>query len=69
LARIRQKVGEGASERLADRPGKRRKMLAWEDYEPMKRERKDKGLAPDEQELESVIVKKRKGICGIFRGS
>jgi hypothetical protein len=44
-------------------------MLAWEDYEPMKRERKDKGLAPDEQELESVIVKKRKGICGIFRGS
>ena len=68
LARIRQKLREGALERLADRPGKRRKMVAWDDYEPMKRGRNDKGLALDEQELELVIVKRRMGICGIVRG-
>ena len=47
--------------RIADRPGKRRKMVAWEDYEIVMRERKDKGLVLEEQELGLVIVKKTEG--------
>lgn len=42
LARIRQKVRQGALERLADRPGLRRKSVAWDDYESLKRELGDK---------------------------
>lgn len=56
-------------ERIADRPDKRRKMVAWEDYEILKREPKDKGLALDEQELELVIVRKNgRGFVGSLQG-
>ncbi|MBW1692536.1 MAG: hypothetical protein JRJ70_17720 [Deltaproteobacteria bacterium] len=59
LARIRQKVREGALERLADRPGARRKMVPWEDYESMKRELEDKERALAEQALELAILRKK----------
>jgi transposase-like protein len=59
LARIRQKVREGALERLADRPGARRKMAPWEDYESMKRELEDKERALAEQALELAILRKK----------
>ena len=38
LARIRSKVKEGALERLADRPGAKRKTVSKEDYDALKRE-------------------------------
>ena len=59
LARIRQKVREGALERLADRPGARRKMVPWEAYESMKRELEDKERALAEQAVELAILRKK----------
>jgi transposase-like protein len=59
LARIRQKVREGALERLADRPGARRKMVPWEDYEALKRELEDKERALAEQALELAMLRKK----------
>jgi transposase-like protein len=59
LARIRQKVRQGALERLADRPGARRKMVPWEDYESLKRELEDKERALAEQALELAILRKK----------
>jgi transposase-like protein len=59
LARIRQKVTEGALERLADRPGARRKMVPWEDYEALKRELEDKERALAEQAVELAILRKK----------
>jgi transposase-like protein len=69
LARIPQKVREGALERLADRPGARRKVVPWEDYESMKRELEDKERALAEQAVQLAIVrKKRMGVRGSDRG-
>ena len=59
LARIRQKVREGALERLADPPGARRKMVPSEDYEALKRELEDKERALAEQALELAILRKK----------
>jgi transposase-like protein len=42
LARIRQKVKEGALERLADRPGAKRKTVSLEQYEALKRDLEEK---------------------------
>ena len=59
LVRIRQKVREGALERLADRPGARRKMVPWEDYEVLKRELEDKERALAEQAVELAMLRKK----------
>ena len=59
LARIRQKVREGALERLADRPGARRKMVPCEDYEALKRELEDKERALAEQAVELAMLRKK----------
>ena len=52
LARIREKVKEGALERLADRPGAKRKTVPQEDYEALKRELEEKERALAEQAVE-----------------
>ena len=57
LARIRQKVKQGALERLADRAGARRKTVACEDYEALKRELEDKERALAEQAVELAILR------------
>jgi transposase-like protein len=62
LARIRQKVKEGALERLADRPGAKRKTVSKEDYEALKKEleEKERALADLSVEL-AVLLKKTNG--------
>ena len=45
LTRIRQKVKEGALERLADRPGTKKKTVSQDDYDALKRELEDKERA------------------------
>ena len=59
LARIRQKVKEGALERLVDRPGARHKMVPMEDYEALKRELQEKERALAEQAVELAILRKK----------
>lgn len=59
LARIRQKAKEGALERLADRPGLRRKSVAWDDYESLKRELEDKERALADMAVELAILRKK----------
>jgi transposase-like protein len=59
LARIRQKVKEGALERLVDRPGARRKTVPREDYEALKRELEEKERALAEQAVELAILRKK----------
>jgi len=59
LVRIRQKVREGALERLADRPGARRKTVAYEDYEALRRDLEDKERALAEQAVELAILRKK----------
>ena len=59
LARIRQKVQEGALERLADRPGTRRKKVAVEQYEALKRDLEEKERALAEMAVEVAILRKK----------
>jgi transposase-like protein len=59
LARIRQKVQEGALERLADRPGARRKKVAIEQYEALKRDLEEKERALAEMAVEVSILRKK----------
>ena len=59
LVRIRQKVQEGALERLADRPGARKKTVARNDYETLKRELEDKERALADLALELAILRKK----------
>jgi len=59
LARIREKVKEGALERLADRPGAKRKTVALEEYETLKRELEEKERALAEQAVELAILRKK----------
>jgi transposase-like protein len=59
LARIRQKVKEGALERLADRPGAKSKTVPQEDYETLKRELEEKERALAEQAVELAILRKK----------
>jgi transposase-like protein len=59
LARIREKVREGALERLAERPGGRRKMVPWEDYEAVKRELEEKERAMADMAVELAILRKK----------
>jgi hypothetical protein len=46
---------------IADRPGARRKVVSWKDYDSMRRELEDKERLLDEQALELAIVKKTNG--------
>ena len=59
LVRIRQKAQEGALERLADRPGAKKKMVARDDYEALKRELQDKERALAELAVELAILRKK----------
>ena len=59
LVRIRQKAQEGALERLADRPGAKKKMVARDDYEALKRELQDKERALAELALELAMLRKK----------
>jgi transposase-like protein len=59
LTRIRQKVKEGALERLADRPGTKRKTVSQEDYDALKRELEEKERALAEQAVELAILRKK----------
>ena len=59
LARIRQKVKEGALERLADKPGAKRKKVALERYEALKRDLEEKERALAELAVEVAILRKK----------
>ena len=59
LARIRQKVKEGALERLADRPGRRGKTVSRDDYEALKRELEQKERALADLAVEVGILRKK----------
>ena len=59
LARIRQKVKEGALERLADRPGARKKTVALEQYEALKQDLEEKERALAELAVEVAILRKK----------
>ena len=59
LVRIRQKVKEGAMERLADRPGHKRKTVARDDYEALKRDLEEKERALAEMAVEVAILRKK----------
>ena len=59
LARIRQKVKEGALERLADRPGVKKKKVAFEQYETLKRDLEEKERALAELAVEVAILRKK----------
>jgi transposase-like protein len=59
LTRIRQKVKEGALERLADRPGKKKKTVSEEDYNALKRELEEKQRALADLSVELAILRKK----------
>jgi transposase-like protein len=59
LARIRLKVKEGALERLADRPGAKRKTVSKEDYDALKRELEEKERALADLSVELAILRKK----------
>ena len=59
LARIRQKVKEAALERLAVRPGVRKKTVAWEQYQALKRDLEEKERALAELAVEVAILRKK----------
>jgi len=59
LVRIRQKAQEGALERLADRAGAKKKTVARDDYEALKRELEDKERALAELAVELAILRKK----------
>ena len=59
LTRIRQKVKEGALERLADRPGTKKKTVSQDDYDALKRELEEKERALADLSVELVILRKK----------
>jgi transposase-like protein len=59
LARIRQKVKEGALERLAVRPGVKKKTVASEQYEALKQDLEEKERALAELSVEVAILRKK----------
>jgi len=59
LARIRLKVKEGALERLADRPGAKRKTVSKEDYEVLKKELEEKERVLADLSVELAILQKK----------
>jgi hypothetical protein len=59
IPRIRQKVKEGALERLADRPGAKKKTVSLEQYEALKRDLEEKERALAELAVEVAILRKK----------
>lgn len=59
LVRIRDQVKEGALERLSARPGAKRKAVAFEGYEALKRELEEKERVLAEQAVELAILRKK----------
>ena len=59
LARIQQKVKEGALERLATRPGAKRKTIAHDEYQRLKKELEEKERTLAEQAVELAILRKK----------
>ena len=59
LARIRQKVKEGALERLADRPGAKRKTVSKDGYEALKKELEEKERALADLSVELAVLRKK----------
>ena len=59
LARIRSKVREGALERLADRPGAKRKTVSKEEYDALQKELEDKERALADLSVELAILRKK----------
>ena len=59
LTRIRQKVREGALERLADRPGAKKKTVSRDDYDALKRELEEKERALADLSVELAILRKK----------
>ncbi len=59
LARIRQKVKEGALERLADRPGAKKKTVSLDQYEALRKELEEKERVLAEMALEVAILRKK----------
>ena len=59
LTRIRQKVKEGALERLADRPGTKKKTVSQADYDALKRELEEKERALADLSVELTVLRKK----------
>jgi transposase-like protein len=59
LARIRQKVKDGALERLADRPGAKRQTVSKDDYEALKKELEEKERALADLSVELAVLRKK----------
>jgi len=59
LNRIRQKVREGALERLADRPGTKKKTVSQDEYDALKRELEDKERALADLSVELAVLRKK----------
>jgi len=59
LTRIRQKVREGALERLADRPGIQKKTVSQAEYDALKRELEQKERALADLSVELAVLRKK----------
>ena len=59
LARIQKKVKEGALERLADRPGQRKKTVSDSEYARLKKELEEKERVMAEMAVELAILRKK----------
>ena len=59
LARIQSKVKDGALQRLADRPGPRRKTVSQDDYDQLKRDLEEKERVMAEMAVELAILRKK----------
>ena len=59
LTRIREKVRQGALERLADRPGKKKKTVSQQDYDALKRELEAKERALADLSVELAVLRKK----------
>jgi transposase-like protein len=59
LTRIRQRVREGALERLAERPGAKKKTVSQEDYDALKRELEEKEHALADLSVELAVLRKK----------
>jgi transposase-like protein len=59
LNRIHQKVKEGALERLADRPGIKRKTVSQDEYDALKLELEEKERALADLSVELAVLRKK----------
>jgi transposase-like protein len=59
LTRIRNKVKEGALERLADRAGAKKKTVSQDDYDALKHELEEKERALADLSVELAVLRKK----------